>query len=279
MIKKLFTILFGLLVLTSLSHAETYKIYIGNSAGSLSDVYTRKIFDHVEKITGDNFVVINKPGADQMLAYQAFLEESRHNPNVIYSSGTATQVSSYVIHPELRLDPLNDTKSLITVARVQYHLIVKNNSSIKSVKDIKGKVNIGSSNSTTTTLVTKSNLGPDIQIIPYKSDNEIILALLKDEIPVATAISLNPLIRTHKDSIRIISSFEHLGVTGATGYTVANSFPDDKFKTLHRALDQVLAHPDIRQWFVANMGTTPTGGKPAQYDQIIQQFKKVVLVK
>lgn len=277
MIKKLFTILFGLVVLTS--HAETYKIYIGNSAGSLSDVYTRKIFDHVEKITGDNFVVINKPGVDQMLAYQAFLEESRANPNVIYSSGTATQVSSYLVHPQLKLDPLNDTKSIITVARVKYHLIVKADSSIKTIKDLSGKVNIGSSNSTTTTLVAKSNLGPEIQIIPYKSDNEIILALLKNEIPLATAISLNPLIRTHKDNIRIISSFENLGVTGATGYTVSKSFPDDKAKNINRAVNQVLAHPDIRQWFIANMGTEPMGGTPEQYDQIIQRFKKVMIDK
>lgn len=279
MIKKLSTFLFGLFVLTSLSHAETYKIYVGNSAGSLSDVYTRKVFDHVEKITGDNFIVINKPGADQMLAYQTFLEESRTNPNVIYSSGTATQVASYVVHPQLKLDPLNDTKSLITVARVQYHLIVKNDSPIKTAKDLKGRLNIGTSNSTTTTLINKSNLPADIQLIPYKSDNEVILALLKNEINVASAISLNPLIRTHKDSIRIVSSFEDLNVTGATGYTVANNFPKEKFDRLHRALDQVLKHPDIQQWFVANMGTTPVGGKPEQYDQIIQRFKKVILDK
>ncbi len=279
MIKKMFTILFGLFVLTSLSHAETYKIYIGNAAGSLSDVYTRKIFEHVEKITGDNFLVINRPGVDQLLAYQAFLEESRTNPNVIFSSGTATQVSSYAVHPQLKLDPLRDTKSLITVARVQYHLIVRNDSAIKSAKDLKGKINIGSSNSTTTTLINKSNFPADIQIIPYKSDNEIILALLKNEIDVASAISLNPLIRAHKDRIKIITSFEDLAVTGATGYTVANSFPQEKFDRLHRALDQVLKHPDIQQWFVANMGTTTVGGKPEVYDQIIQRFKKVMLDK
>ena len=279
MIKKIFTILFGLFVLTSLSHAETYKVYVGNAAGSLSDVYSRKVFEHVEKITGDNFVIINKPGADQLLAYQAFLEESRHNPNVIYSSGTATQVSSYAAHPELKLDPLKDTKSLITVALVKYHLIVRSDSPVKSVADLKGKVNIGSSNSTTTTLISKSKLPVDLQIIPYKSDNEIILALLKNEINVASAISLNPLIRTHKDSIKIISSFDQLGVTGATGYTVANSFPEEKFNRIHRALDQVLQHPDIRQWFVTNMGTAPVGGSPKQYDKVLQRFKQVVLDK
>lgn len=279
MIKKLFTILFGLLVLSNISHAETFKIYIGNGAGSLSDVYTRKIFDHVEKITGDNFVVINKPGVDQLVAYQSFLEESKTNPNVIYSSGTATQVSSYIVHPELKLDPLRDTKSLITVARVQYHLIVRNDSQVKSIKDLKGRINIGSSNSTTTTLINKSNISADVQIIPYKSDNEIILALLKNEIDVASAISLNPLIRTHKNRINIISNFDNLGVTGATGYTVANSFPSDKFDRLHRAIDQVLRHPDIQQWFTSNMGTTPVGGNPATYDQIIQRFKKVMIDK
>lgn len=275
MIKKLFTILLGLVVLTA--HAETYKIYIGNSAGSLSDVYTRKIFDQVEKITGDNFVVVNRPGADQMVAYQAMLDESRTNTNVIYSSGTATQAASYALHPELKLDPLRDTKSVITVAVVHYHLIVKADSPIKSMKDIQGRVNIGVSNATTTTLIARSKLGAEVQTIPYKSDNEIILALLKNEIPVASAISLNPLIYTHRDNIRIISSFENLNVTGATGYTVAQNFPNEKLRNLNRAINQVLDHPDIRDWFKKSMGTYPAGGTPAQYDNVIRQFKKVVV--
>lgn len=276
---KLFTVLIGLFLYTSITWAETYKVYIGNSAGSLSDVYTRKIFDRVEKITDDNFIIINRPGAEQMVAYQSMLEESKTNPNVIYSSGTSTQVASYFSQPELKLDPLKDTKSLILVTRVQYHLIVKQNSNINSIADIKGPVNIGSSNNTNNTLIRLSNFNSSVQTIPYKSDNEVILALLKDEIQIASAISLNPLIRTHKDSIKIISNFDNLNVTGATGYTVPNNFSEEKLNKLNQAINQVLQQPDIRAWFREFMGTFPVGGVPDQYTQVLQQFKRVIYDK
>jgi hypothetical protein len=47
MIKKLFAILFGLMVLSNICHAESYKIYLGIPAGGMTDVFLRKILDVV----------------------------------------------------------------------------------------------------------------------------------------------------------------------------------------------------------------------------------------
>ena len=277
MIKKLFTILFGLLVLTSLSHAETYKVYVGNTAGSPSDVYTRKIFEVVGTVTKDNFVVINKPGVDQLIAYQAFLEESKTNPNVIFSGGTATHAASYSVHPELKLDPLKDTKGVITVLKVHYHLVVNASSAVKTAADIKNsKLNIGSSNATSSKLIELANFGSGVQTIPYKADTDVVMALMQRTLDVGTVLSFNQLLKVHKDKLRIISSFEQLNAVGTVGYSVAKSFPDARVKELNRAIDFALHTPEIQSWFKDTMSSIPVGGSPAEYDRALVKFKTVL---
>lgn len=277
MIKKLFTFFFGLFVLISLSHAETYKVYVGNAAGSPSDVYTRKIFEVVSTITKDTFLVINKPGVDQLLAYQAFLEESKTNPNVIFSSGTATHASSYTMHPELKLDPLNDTKGVITVLRVHYHLVVNSSSPIKSFNDIKSsKVNIGSSNATSAKLIELSHFGKEVQTIPYKADTDVVMALLQKTLDVGTVLSFNQLLKVHKDKLRIVSSFEQLNAVGTVGYSVAKNFPDSRVENLNRVINFALHTPEIQSWFKDTMNSVPVGGAPEEYDRALVKFKKVI---
>jgi tripartite-type tricarboxylate transporter receptor subunit TctC len=273
-IKKLFTILFGLVVLSNLSHAETFKIYMGVPAGSLSDVYTRKLYDHVNKITGDNFVIVNRPGADQMVAYQLFIDESRNNPNVIFSSGTSSLVASSIFRPELKLNPLNETKSLITVLKVHYYLVARADSPIKSIKEVTGKLNVGSSNATNNALFVGAKFDKDVQLIPFKGDNEIIISLLQKEIDLASIISINPLLYTHKDRIKIVADFNP--VIGAVGYSVAKNFPDEKLQEINRALNQIVHHPDIKQWFINTMGSAPVGGSPEDYDATINSFKTLI---
>jgi hypothetical protein len=275
MIKKLFAIFFGLMVLTT--QAETYKIYMGVPPGSLSDVYTRKIYDHVAKITGDTFVVINRPGADQLVAYQLFIEESRTNPNVILSSGTSSLVASYVFRPELKLDPLNETKSMFALLKVHYYLVARADSVINSFKDVRGQLNVGSSNATNSALFTTAKFDPQVQLIPFKGDNEIMLSLLQKEIDLASVISINPLLYTNKDKIKIIGKFDP--VVGAVGYSVPKNFSEDKLQQINRALNQVVQHPDIKQWIVVTMGAAPVGGTPAVYNDIINNFKQLLFAR
>lgn len=272
MIKKLFTILFGLLVLTSLSHAETYKIYIGVPAGALSDNYTRKLVQHLERETGDNFVIINKPGADQLVAYREFLAESKTNLNVIYHSGTGTHVTSYVLYPDLKLDPMNDTKSLFVLSRVHYMVCAPKDSSIGGLTDIKGKLNIGSSNATSAMIVKLSNFDPEVQMIPFKDDQEVFVNLLSKTIPVAMCVSINPMIKAHKDTIKVVANFDHF-LIGAVGYHVPKDFPEDKVKKLNAAMNKAIRDAEFNAWLVDNTGT-PVGGSPDAYDRILSTFKR-----
>jgi tripartite-type tricarboxylate transporter receptor subunit TctC len=269
-IKKLFTILLGFFILSA--NAELYKIYNGTPAGSLSDAHTRKLALYLEQKTGDTFIVINKPGADQMVAYQTFIEESRTNPNVIYYSGTGTHVSSYILYPNLKLDPLKDTKSLFYLLPVHYYMCAPKDSAIRGLQDIKGKLNVGSSNATTTLIFERMQFDPDVQMIPFIDDKSVFLSLLSNDLPVAMCVSINPLIKANRDRIKVVANFDKF-LIGGVGFHVPANFSDAKLRELNRLLNQAIKDPDIRQFFVDGSGE-PAGGPPEAYDRVIEQFQR-----
>jgi hypothetical protein len=278
MIKKLFTILFGLFVLNS--HAETYKIYVGASAGGPSDVYVRKIAEEAEKLSTDKFVVINRPGADFMVAYQAFLEESKTNPNVLFVSATGTHVSSYIQYADLKLDPLNDTKSVILLIRINFLFVALTDSSINSLSDIHGNLNIAHSGATAPLLISKLKLDPGVRTVSFRNDNDALMALLSKEVPLAQLISNNNLLVAHKDRVKIVGNLDKLGIVAGQGLSVAKDFPEDKLVHLNRLFNNAIKQPAIIDWFAANMnGTKPVGGKPSDYDQVLRNFKSKMLDK
>lgn len=281
MIKKLFSILVALFVLScvSVSHAETFKIYIGSPPGGPSDLYVRKVVDEAEKLSTDRFVIINRPGADFMVAYKSFLEESKTNPNVLFVSSTGTQVSSYLQHADLKLDPLNDTKSLILFVRINFLFAALNESPINSLADLRGNLNIGYSGATAPLLISRMKLEPSVQTVPFRNDSELMLALLRKDVPVAQIVSTNNLISTHKDKIKIIGNLDKMGIVAGQGFSVAKNFPEDKLLRLNRLFNEVLKQPATVEWFAATVNNKPVGGSPADYDRLLNDFKVRILDK
>lgn len=278
MIKKLFTFV-AVFLLAVQVHAETFKIYIGSAPGGPSDIYVRKIVEEAEKLGTDRFVVINRPGADFLVAYQAFIEESRTNPNVLFVSSTGTQVSSYVQYPDLKLDPLNDTKSLILFVKINFLFAALNESPLNSLADLKGSINIGYSGATAPLLISRMKLEPTVQTVPYRNDAELVLGLLRKDIPVAQVVSTNNLIITHKDRIKIIGNLDRMGIVAGQGISVAKNFPDDKLQRLNKLFNDVIKQPATVEWFVANVNNRPLGGRPADYDKVLNDFKQKILDK
>lgn len=277
MTKKILTIFLCLFVFGGAALAETFKIFIGIPPGGPSDVFIRKVAMEAEKISNYKFVVINRPGADFMVSYQAFLEESRSNPNVLFVSTTGTHVSSYIQHADLKLDPINDTKSLILIVRIHLLFVTLKESPINDLSDLRGNLNIGYAGATAPVIIGKMKLDPNIQLVPFRNDAENMLALLRRDIPVAQVTSINNLIPIHRDKIKVIGSMDKMGVVSGQGLHVAKNFPADKLLELNRLFNQVLRDPAVVDWFVATVNTKPAGGTPADYDRLIQTFKQKLI--
>ena len=274
MIKKLFAILFGLFVLTS--HAETYKIYIGVPTGGLTDVLMRRVVESAKAHSDDTLVIVNRPGADLLLAYKAMIEESVINPNVVYVSSTGSHVSSYYTYPEMKLDPINDTRSIVQLVKLNFNLIALKDAPYKTINDVSGKLNIGYSGTSSITVFNKAkpNKG-DIELVMYKTESDIPIGLLKNEFHLGIANSINPQYIVNKDKLKVVAVMGQ----GGLGLSAPKSMSDEKVAHLNKIFNQALRDPGMVDWLDKNMDTGPAGGKPSDYDRLFSNFKQSIFGK
>jgi tripartite-type tricarboxylate transporter receptor subunit TctC len=275
MIKKLFAILFGLFVLTNVCHAESYKIYLGIPAGGMTDVFLRKILDVVHKTSNNTYMIVNRPGADQLVAYQGFIEESKKNPNVLFVSSSGTNVSSYYLYPDLKLDPLKDTKPVINFVHMNFIVAMPSDSKINKLSDVKGKLNLGYAGASSATAFNRFVKDPNIELVPFKGDNEVVFALLQKEIQGGIILSVSPQYLVNQDKIKLI----HTLATGGNGLSVVSDFPDNKLQEINKEFNAALKDPEVREFFKKNMGTFPAGGTPEDYNKLIMNFKQSIFGK
>lgn len=252
--------------------AETYKVIIGTPPGSGSDIQTRKVFDIVSRETGDKFIYMNKPGGAFVISYRAFQEEAKDSPNVLLLTHGSTLMSAYVTHANQNMDPMTETKGLIAFQRIQHFIVVRDDSPIRTAKDIGGKLNIGYSSLFSEPLV-RSRFKGDFQFVPYKSENEATQALLTKEIDMTASHSLNTLLLAHKDKLRKITPYssaqdQHIG------YSVPVSMPEADRRRLNQAIDKVLKRPDIQEWFKETTDLPPEGGSPEHYEAMIKTSRE-----
>lgn len=269
-------LLFLLVLITSITttNAETYKVYVGSGAGGPGDVITRRVFKQVEENSDNKFIIINKPGADFLVAYEAFLAESKTNPNVLFLSTNGTHVASYYVRPELKLDPMKDTKSLIGLVKMHFLFVSKNESNIRSLTDIRGKLNVGANSGTATMVLKSLKIDPEVQIVPYKSDADVVVAILADQLPAGLIISGNNLYNANRDKLRVAYQ---VNLDPVIGISVARNFSTDKQKELNLLLNKALKDPEVVDWFKQNIRAELLGGSPADYDKALLNFKKNLL--
>lgn len=247
--------------------AKTYKVYVGTPPGSTSDLQARMIFDAVSKQTGDTFVILNRPGAGFVISYKAFLEDSKNNPDVILFS-----ISSMLL-PDAKIDPVNEIKGLVLLHKIHYFLVALEDSKFKTVSDIKGKLNVSITSPTSEILVTKNFPNSGLQTIPFKSENDALMSLLKKEIDLSSSNNMNAGLSSHRDKLRVIKAYPD-NFFGFVGYSVPMNFPEDDKIRLNSAINKALETPEIRNWFKDIVGEYPSGGSPEQYDKMTRYVKK-----
>jgi tripartite-type tricarboxylate transporter receptor subunit TctC len=255
--KKLLLVL-SLALITGLAQAKTYKVFVGTPAGSGADVQTRKLFTEVSKETGDTFVVVNKPGANFVISYNAFLEDAKGGNSAIMFSPTALQ---------LALHDRNETfegKGLVVLHKINYFVATRSDSPIKAAADIKN-LNIGSAFAVSELLV-KQYLS-DNNVIPYKSDNEATMALLKGEVPAVSTNSMNNALVANADKIKVINAFPQ-NVVGMSAYAVNKEFPEAERAKLNEVINKVIKGEEFKTWLKSVFSLNVEGGSTARYDEL-----------
>jgi len=172
------------------------RIIVGFAAGGGNDVIARIYAQKLSEVLGQPVIVENKPGAGAIVATEYVSKAAADGYTLLVgASGMAINQSLYA---RLPYDSVRDFVAISELASFPLLMIVNASSPIKSVAEFVAyakanadKMNYATS-SATFQLVTelfKQKTGAPMQAIPYKSANEMVLAVISGQVTTTIADS------------------------------------------------------------------------------------------
>jgi len=189
----------GIFALTAPAKAQEYParpihIIVGFAAGGGNDIIARVFGQKLSESVGQPVIVENKPGGGAIVATD-YVAKSPPDGYTLLMSASGISINP-AVYDKLPYDAVNDFVAVSELASFPLIMIVSANSPIKSVAELVAyakanpdKTNYGSS-SASFQLVTelfKQKTGAPMQVIPYKSANESVLAVISGQVTTAIA--------------------------------------------------------------------------------------------
>src|SRR5215813_8560258 len=189
----------GTLALTAPASAQEYPakpihLVVGFAAGGGNDIIARVFGQKLSESLGQPVIVENKPGGGAIVATD-YVAKSTPDGYTLLLSASGISINP-ALYDKLPYDAVNDFVAVSQLASFPLIMIVSANSPIRSVAEFVAyakanpdKTNYGSS-SASFQLVTelfKQKTGAPMQVIPYKSANESVLAVISGQVTTTIA--------------------------------------------------------------------------------------------
>jgi tripartite-type tricarboxylate transporter receptor subunit TctC len=265
----------GILALTAPAKAQEYParpihIIVGFAAGGGNDIIARVFGQKLSESLSQPVIIENKPGGGAIVATD-YVAKSPPDGYTLLMSASGISINP-AVYAKLPYDAVNDFVAVSELASFPLIMIVAQNSPITSVAELVAyakanpdKTNYGSS-SASFQLVTelfKQKTGAPMQVIPYKSANESVLAVISGQV-TTTIADAGPVIQQVKSGtaralavatpkrIDDLSDVPTLKEAGAdvdavlwSGIFVPKNTPPEIVKKLEGELMRIARLPDV----------------------------------
>ena len=287
--------------------ARPVRVLVGLAPGGGTDTYARLISGKLTDMTGQQFIVDNRPSAGGNVAGETV---ARSTPDG-YTLWVATPTS--VINPHLfkdiRYDILKDFAPVVQLVNSQFVLSVRTSVPVNSVQELiamakaqPGKLSyassgVGSSNHLAGELF-KSMAGINLAHIPYKGAGPALNAVLAGEVGIIFSSSASVIGHAKAGRVRILGmtgvkrtpiapDIPTIAEAGVPGYSVLGWYglvapaktPKAVIEKLNAAVNKGL--PELRERY-ASLGADIAGGTAAEFGAFIkaehEKWAKVVKI-
>src|SRR6202521_3824960 len=174
--------------------ARPIHIIVGFAAGGGNDIIARIFGQKLSESLGQPVIIENKPGGGAIVATEYVAKSAPDGYTLLV--GASGMAINPAVYARLPYDSIRDFVAVSELASFPLILIVNPSSPIKSVAELVAyakanpdKANYASS-SASFQLVTelfKQKTGAPMQVIPYKSSNESVLAVISGQVTTTIA--------------------------------------------------------------------------------------------
>ena len=269
------------------------RIILPFGPGGVADISARLVAQKLSEVLGQNFVIENQPGPGGIVAARNVLQSPADGYTLaFFTNGTAISVALF---NELPFDPLKQFVPISVVGYFDLVFVTAADSSfhtlgdfLKAAHDQPGTLNLGSivvgSTQNLTAQLFKSMSGADIVIVPFRTSPDEVVALLRNDIQIEVEFyaAIKPSLQGGKARALATSGPRRspelpdvptAAEAGVPGFDVTSwnalyapaGTPSDVIDTLNKALQQVLADPDIKKRAL-ELGVDAKGSTPAELD-------------
>ena len=272
--------------------AQTYpdkpiRVLAAQSAGSSLDTIARIVTIKMSELLGQQLVIDNRGGAGGIIGVELAARSTPDGYTLLVGAPSSMIISIFT-YRKLAFDALKDFDPISLLVNAEGVLAVNPGVPAKSVKELialaksqPGKLNmssagIGSSSHLAGVMFT-SLAGIDTVHVPYKGGGPMAAAVVGGEAqwliaPAASVMGqikagrLRALALSSKQRSPLMPDLPTIDEAGVPGYEYTSwngvfapkGTPRAIIKTLHAAIQKVLAEPDLKQQF-ANQGLAPLG--------------------
>jgi len=269
------------------------RVILPFGAGGVADITTRLVAEKLGQKLGQRFVVENNPGAGGVAAARAVLQAPADGYTLaVFSNGTAISVNLF---KSLPFDPVKDFVPVSVMGYFDLIFVTNANGPyktlgdfMKAAKEKPGQLNVGTIAAGSTqnlgAELFKSVTGLDFVIVPFKTSGDVLVGLERDDVQMGTefyaalrggldakkfipvAVSglkrgeYLPNVPTVQEAGKI--AFE---ATSWNAIFAKAGTPPEVAATLNKALNEVLADPEVRQKAL-ELGIEARGSTPQELE-------------
>jgi len=158
--------------------AKPVTFFVPFAAGSATDTLARSLAQGITAETKQNVVIDNRPGANGIIATQAFIRTASDGYTVLIATNTTHAANEY-LYKKIPYDPVKDFAPVTALARGGQVMVVNPRVPVKTVKEFialakrqPGKLTFGSgsSSSRVASELFQQMAGLQLVHVPYKSN-------------------------------------------------------------------------------------------------------------
>ena len=271
-------------------------LYVGFAAGGGNDIFARLVADKASQILGQTVVVENKPGAGGRLAPEYTLQQPADGYSLFVGPSGAMAIAE-AIYPDLKYSPTRDFVPIAMIATFPLIRGIGEDNPSKNLKEFidwmkqhPDKANYASSSTafTITTELLKLKSGMPGTMIPYKSSNEMNLAVIQGQSAMTIADGPPTIPQVKGGKVKAIAvtgkvraeelpdvptmieaGFPDVTVQLWSGVFVSSKMPPAIVAKLQKAFGEAIADPGVAQKLKA-MAVNPGGATPDEFAKLIR---------
>lgn len=251
------------------------KVIVPSGAGGVVDVLARQLYDRLQKVFGQPFVIDNRPGANGLLGLTAVKNAAPDGYTIVHTSASAS-VMNEALNPELPVKTLRDLAPVALTATGGVLLVVHSSVPAKTLPELVelirrdpkyqtyGSWGVGSNGHLTMEWIKQKAGLPTFNHVPYKTIPALVTDIVAGVIPIGwvdlvspvgfieqgklRGIALNGEVRSPRlPDIKLMSEQGFaFPATGWQGVFAPKGTPVEILDRLHAAINKELNTPELR---------------------------------